>query len=81
MGYGYDFWDIAGPLSLIIFAISIAISIWAFIKKSIWTLVICVLIGSVVVYITLWSIGKYIAVFVIMQLIGTLYLLFKGQKK
>ncbi len=75
------FWDIAGPLSLVIFGVSVAFSIWAFIKRYIWTMAMCVLIGAFESYITFWSIGKYIAILVGVQLISLLYLLLFSKER
>ncbi|PTQ55033.1 MAG: hypothetical protein BSOLF_0956 [Candidatus Carbobacillus altaicus] len=71
------FWDIVGPVSLLFFAIFLILSVHAVKKKSILLLLISVIVTGIVSYITLWSIGRYLFVIMILQFIALGYITYK----
>ncbi len=71
------FWDIVGPISLILFGATILLSIIAFRQKSIPQLFLYMAVGFMVSYISAWSIGKFLVAVPILQLAGVIYLYVK----
>jgi hypothetical protein len=74
------FWDIAGPITLILLGISLISSVYFFLKKRPMFIIICVIITGAVSYIASWSIGLYVLVLAIIQLLAAVYLFVKKTK-
>jgi len=73
---GEYFWDVVGPLLIIIFIINTLISLYAFKKKSIFIFIINILITVFISFIFIWSIGKFLIIISLFQTVGLLYSVF-----
>jgi len=71
------FWDIAGPLAIILFLVFFALSIWGYRKGSVWMILVCSLVSALVGFITAWSIGSIFYTVALLQIIAALYLFFR----
>ncbi|HET7627096.1 MAG TPA: hypothetical protein VFK44_01795 [Bacillales bacterium] len=68
------FWDIAGPVALILFAANLIWSIVLFKKGAPLTLIVCAFISIGLCQVFWWSIGKGLAVVPALQVFGALFL-------
>jgi|GEM_PF-2227948 len=74
-----DFWDVMGPVSLVVFGILIVWSVYGFKKKSALVLFVSGLIEIPICIFFAWSIGIYLAIAPIIQFIAAVYLLIKNR--
>jgi uncharacterized protein YqhQ len=72
------FWDIVGPMVLIVFVANFIWSIFSYRKKAIYRLFLSVIFSLVACNIFWWSIGKFMAIVPFFQFIGVLHLLIKN---
>lgn len=73
------FWDIVGPIALFFLGISLILSIYFFFKKRIGFIFICSIVTGTVSFITAWSIGSYVLILSILQLLAAIYLFVKNK--
>lgn len=67
------FWDVVGPIALLLFVLNLIWSISSFKKKKSVNLFISTCLSIGIALIFWWSIGKYMAVISILQLITALH--------
>lgn len=73
------FWDTVGPIALFFLGISLIFSIYFFFKNRIEFIFICSIVTGIVSFITAWSIGSYVLILSIIQLLAAIYLFVKNK--
>lgn len=74
------FWDIVGPLAIVLFLVFLVLSIWGYRIGSAWIVLVCTPVSAAVGFMTTWSIGSIFLIVAILQLIAALYLFFRKKE-
>ncbi|MEX1338384.1 hypothetical protein AB1399_01030 [Hydrogenibacillus schlegelii] len=75
----WDFWDIAGPLSLVVYAMVMLLSIYGWRKGKPALVFIGSTVGASISLIFIWSIGKYLIIAPIILVV--LFSIYSWRKK
>ncbi|MFD2044226.1 hypothetical protein ACFSTA_10065 [Ornithinibacillus salinisoli] len=73
-------WDVLGPVVILVFLAGIIWSVYGIKKKRFWPIFSSCLISFISAYVFAWSVGKFILVIAVLQLIISLYLLIKSNQ-
>jgi len=71
----WDFWDIVGPVSLLVYAFIVLFSLYSWRKGASLFLFVGAILNTLIAFLFSWSIGKYLIIVSILQLIAAIYIL------
>ncbi len=71
----WDFWDIVSPISLVVYAFIVLFSLYSWRKWSSLFLFVGAILNTLIAFLFSWSIGKYLIIVPILQLIAAIYIL------
>lgn len=74
------FWDIVGPLSILLFLAFFILSLWGYRRGSAWIILVCSPVSALAGFITAWSVGAIFYIVALFQLIAALYLFFRKKE-
>lgn len=73
-------WDVFGPIFLILYTANLVWSIYSIRNKSILNIVIASLISGAISYIFAWSIGTFMLVIAVIQLLAAAFIWFNNKR-
>ncbi|SFS61017.1 hypothetical protein [Marininema halotolerans] len=72
-----DFFDVVTPLLWTFYVLSVLLSIWAVRKKSVFLLLISMVISGGFSLLAMMSIGTYLILLTVLQLLGLIWVILK----